>query len=531
MIEAAESIIKSLEIEGVDVVFGYPGAMIMPLYEKLCESKIRHVLMRSETAAGHAASGYARMKGTAGVCFATSGPGAVNLIQPLATAYADSIPIIAFTGQVAVRDIGTDAFQEADITGAAEPFVKYSYLVKDAKDLPHIIKEAFYIAKSGRNGPVLIDLPVDVQRELIEFNYPESIAVRTYKPTVKANMMQIKRIAAALEAAQKPLIIAGGGIFGGGAVNEFRQFIKKAGFPVVTTMMGLGLLPEHDPKSLGMIGLYGKKSANLAVKNADLLCLIGARVGDRAVRAEDFQSHDKTIIHIDVDPAEIGKNIKTDIPLVGECKYILNELTEIITKKCDFIPPKTLPQPKEDFTDFAVFLNPKRLINAISEVCGENTVVAADAGQNQIWAARNFTVKNGRFIVSGGMGTMGYSIPAAIGVSIAEPLREIFVFCGDGSFQMMMGELAVIRNEKLPLKIILMNNSRLGMVYEAQKEINGSFTDLSGGNPDFIKIAEAYGIDSMRISDNDDIKRAVEFLSSGGAKLLECIISEEETTK
>ncbi len=331
MISAARAMVKCLENEGISVVFGYPGAAICPFYDELARSEIKHVLVRHEANGGHAASGYARMTNKPAVCIATSGPGATNLLTAIATAYADSVPLICITGQVSTDSIGCDVFQEVDITGAAEPFVKHSYLVKDAAQLPRIFKEAFYIAGTGRKGPVLIDVPQDVQTALIDFEYPETVTMRTYKPTVKGNPMQIKKICEALEQSKKPLICAGGGIFLAGAEDELRAFVEKSGIPAVSTMMGLSLFPSKHPLYQGMLGMHGVRSANYAVSSCDTLIIAGARVGDRAVRSPISLADGKKIIHIDIDPAEIGKNIPVDIPLVGDCKAILSEMTEKIS--------------------------------------------------------------------------------------------------------------------------------------------------------------------------------------------------------
>ncbi len=536
MIKAAEAMVKCLEKEGIKVVFGYPGAAICPFYDELFRSDIRHVLVRHEANAGHAASGYSRITGKPAVCIATSGPGATNLLTAIATAYSDSIPIIAITGQVSTDQIGCDVFQEADITGAAEPFIKYSYLIKDAKELPKVFKEAFHIAGTGRPGPVLIDVPVDIQNTLIDFTYPETVELRSYKPTVKGNTLQIKRVCDALAKSERPLICAGGGVFSAGATKELREFAEKTQIPAVSTMMGLSLFPSEHPLYFGMLGMHGMKSANIAVSKCDTMILIGAKVGDRAVTSPEFLAQTKKIIHIDIDPAEIGKNIKTDIPLVGDCRNILSQLCEHIsvidrTTWIDELKNISNNIPVQNETEG--YINPKMFLRKLSEAMPENTVCCADVGQNQIWTCNNFIIKNGRFLTSGGMGTMGYSIPCAVGAKMADMSNEVIAVCGDGSFQMQMMELATIVQEKLPIKIILMRNNKLGMVRELQTKLYkdhqiGVHLD---GSPDFVALTNAYGIPSERVTSyaeaDDAIKRLV---SAEGPYFIECNVYKYETS-
>lgn len=537
-IKAAEAMVKCLEQEGVKVVFGYPGAAICPFYDELYKSDIHHVLVRHEANAGHEASGYARITNKPAVCIATSGPGATNLITAIATAYADSIPIICITGQVSTDQIGCDVFQEADITGSAMPFVKHSYLVKNAEELPRIFREAFHIAGTGRRGPVLIDVPVDVQQTLISYEPVEEISMRTYKPTVKGNTMQAKKIAKALDEAKKPLICAGGGVFASDAVDELIAFAEKSGIPAVSTMMGISIFPTEHPLYMGMLGMHGVKTANSAVNECDTLILIGARVGDRAVRSPSFLAENKKIIHIDIDPAEIGKNIDVDIPLVGDCKTILTELNEYIEKKdrSEWVSELNRVKnsvPTENETEG--FINPKMFIRKLSDALPDNSVCVADVGQNQIWACNNFNIKkNGRFLTTGGMGTMGYSVPAAIGAKMADPKNEVVVICGDGSFQMQMMELATIVQENIAVKIIIMRNNRLGMVRELQTKSycdNQIAVRLTDGNPDFAMLAKAYGIDSMSVSNvNEAVEAIKKLVSSEKAFLLEVNVSKNEST-
>lgn len=534
--QAAEAMVKCLELEGIKVVYGYPGAAICPFYDKLFDSGLHHVLVRHEVNAGHAANGYARISGRPAVCTATSGPGALNLITAVATAYMDSVPLICITGQVSTDQIGSDVFQEADITGAVMPFVKHSYLVKNAADIPRIFKEAFYIAGTGRKGPVLIDVPIDVQNTEIEFDYPESISMRTYKPTVKGNPMQLKKIAEAVSKSKRPLICAGGGIFLANAKEELINFSEKTGIPAVSTMMGVSLFPSEHPQYFGMIGMHGQKTANEAVSRCDTIILLGARAGDRAVTAPGFTDKDKQIIHIDIDPAEIGKNVAAAFPLVGDCKNVLTSLTELIGEAGCKEWVKELSEvkntvPTEEET--GGFVNPKLFLRNLSSVMPDNTICVADVGQNQIWTCTNFIIKKGRLLVNGGMGTMGYAIPAAVGAKMASPNSEVVAICGDGGFQMQMMELATIMQEKLAVKIILMKNKRLGMVRELQTKI---YEDRQAavrlkGDPDFVELARSYGIPAERVETMAEANGAAERMKNAdGPYFIECNVYKYETS-
>ncbi len=528
----ADAIIKCLEAEGVTTVFGYPGVAICPFYNSILESDIRTILIRTEQNAAHAASGMARITGKPGVCAVTSGPGATNVITGIATAFADSIPLICITGQVNSELLGSDVFQEADITGAVESFVKYSYLVRNAKDIPRIFKEAFHIANTGRKGPVLIDVPIDVQNAPVDkFVYPQEINMRTYKPTVKGNMVQIKKVVKELEKAKKPLLCVGGGVLLSEAEGEIRAFSKKFGIPVVSTMMGIGVMPTNDPLYFGMVGNNGKPYANKAIQDCDLLIMVGARVADRAVNQPEIITRNKVLVHIDVDPAEIGKNAGPTIPLVGDAKHIFEDfLAQEISCECTAwvkeleglrvtMAPKRTPNP--DYVDPAAF------ITMLSEKMDDNGIYVADVGQNQIWSCAYHVVKNGRFMTSGGMGTMGYSIPAAMGAKLAAPNRQVIAVCGDGSFQMSMMELATMRQHNVPVKIIVIANKYLGMVRQYQHftyKDHYSVVDLDG-SPDLEKLVSAYGMKYLRL---ENMKKAnsvlKEFLKNDESVLLECIV-------
>lgn len=539
-LSGAQTIVKALELEGVDVVFGYPGAAICPFYDALMDSKINHILTRHEQGAAHAASGYARATGRTGVCVVTSGPGATNLITGIADAYMDSTPLVAITGQVSSEMIGRDVFQEADITGATDPFCKHNYLVKDTKDLPRVLKEAFYIASTGRPGPVLIDVPIDVQMGEIKFEYPESVDIKGYKPNYLGHSLQIKKIAKAIETAKKPVICAGGGIINSDASKELLELSQKCGIPVATTLMGSGAVPYDYELSLGMVGTHGVYAANYAVNNADLLIIVGARVADRAISNPRQIAKKKQIVHIDIDPAEIGKNIEVSIPVVGDVKQVLKELVDISQKgySDDWIntiqTKKSEHRLEPDSKSATGFVNPKYVLSVLTGLLGDNDIITTEVGQNQIWAANYFGVRRPRkFISSGGLGTMGYGLPAAVGAKIGCPDSQVVCVGGDGSFQMNMQELGTIKQNRLGIKVILFNNSRLGMVRELQKlkYCGRYFQVFLEENPDFIKLFDAYGLKGRRIDDNSQVEGALkEMLANEGAYLLECKIDPEEST-
>lgn len=540
-ITGAQAIIKALELENVEVMFGYPGAAICPFYDALLDSGIKHVLTRHEQGAAHAASGYARVTGRTGVCVATSGPGATNLITGIATAYMDSIPVVAITGQVASGLIGRDVFQEADITGATAPFCKHNYLVKKAEDLPRIMKEAFHIASTGRPGPVVIDVPIDIQNRTLDFKYPENVEIRGYKPTYKGHAMQIKKVAEAIANAKAPVVCAGGGIITANASAEFTEFIEKFRVPVAATLMGIGSIPSKHELFYGMVGSHGSYAANYAVHNADLLIILGARVGDRAMGAAGKIAQKAKIIHIDIDPAEIGKNIDVSIPVVGDVKLILKDLLDRAGSGADSGAwLETLNRHRLQHTGIirddagSGFVNPKYLLSILSEYLEEDAVITTEVGQNQIWAANNLYVRKPRtFITSGGLGTMGYGLPSAVGAKLGKPGSKVIAVSGDGSFQMSMQELGTMKQESLGIKIIVFNNSRLGMVRELQKNLHGGRYSqvFMEHNPDFVKLVGAYGFKGEKISGNADVRSALgRMLSDDEPYLLECIVDPGEST-
>ena len=533
--------VECLKAEGVTKIFGIPGVAIAPFYEALYENpEITHILVRQEQAAGHAASGYARITRKPAVCVTSSGPGATNLITALATANADSIPLIAITGQVDSSLLGHDVFQEADMRGSTESFVKYSYLVRNANDIPRIFKEAFHVASTGRMGPVLIDIPCDVQRmELSKaFRYPEEVKMRGYKPSVMGNGQQLAKVTAAINRAKKPLICAGGGVILGNGEEVVRRFCEKHQIPLVSTMMGIGTIAKSHPLYFGMLGNNGKPYANKAVSNADLLMIVGARVADRAVPKPEKLERRLNVIHIDIDSAEIGKMLGPTIPLVGDIRHIFDALLEadIHTDTKEWL--QELEEFKHTTVDHRVFsdkkVNPMTLVQTLSEKMDEDAVYVADVGQNQLWSADNYVMKSGRFLTTGGMGTMGYSIPAAIGAKMAEPSRQVVAVCGDGAFQMSMFELATIAVNQVAVKILVLRNEYLGLVREHQEKVyQGHYFGVQlHAFPHFDKLAEAYDMAYFHADSNEGLEEKLDrFLSCPKAAIMVCDIDSANNTK
>ena len=534
----ADAMVKCLQDQGIKVVFGYPGVAIAPFYNSLYNSDIKSVLVRQEQNGGHAASGYGRVTRKPSVCIATSGPGATNLITGLATAYADSIPMVAITGQVSTKLLGKDVFQEADITGCCEPFVKYSYLVKDVNDIPRIFKEAFYIASTGRQGPVLIDVPIDIQKQEFDYVEPGEISIRGYKPKVKGHIVQIKKVVEAIQKAKKPLICAGGGVILGHAEHVLQEFCEKNGIPVVTTMMGVGSMPKRHPLFFGMVGTNGKPYANRALAQCDLLIIVGARVNDRAVVAPSRLEQNRLIIHIDIDTAEIGKNIGPTIPLVGDAKLIFESLLEYDIQPDYGTWVEDLRVVKKNCVDNRTFhegfINPCLFVEHLTERMDEDAIYVADVGQNQLWSADNYVMKKGRFLTTGGFGTMGYAIPAAIGAKMAVPGRQVVAVCGDGSFQMSFNELATMLQNDIKVKIIVMKNMYLGLVREYQyNNYNEHYIAVELGDiPNLEKIAQAYDMDYFHVKSMEKMDRMIdEFLACENSALMVCHVYRYDKVK
>ncbi len=517
----AQALLESLKLEGVDIIFGYPGGQILPTYDALYSFKdIKHILVRHEQGAAHMADGYARATGKVGVCLATSGPGATNLVTGIATAYMDSVPMVAITGQVSSTLLGKDSFQEADVIGITQPITKHNYLIKDGDDVPRIVKEAFHIARTGRPGPVLIDITRDAQHKKIKFKYPDKVDLPGYKPNLKGHPRQIKAAAKMIGIARKPVIYAGGGVIASGADKELLDFAEKTNIPVTTTMMGKGAFPDHHPLALQMLGMHGTAYANYSVQECDLLISIGARFDDRVTgHIERFAPHAK-IIHIDIDPAEIGKNVRVDVPIVGDAKQILKDFIEIIEidkgKHTSWLAQiddwkKKYPLAYKESGDT---LRPQRIIQEIGNLTREReTIIVTEVGQNQMWSAQFFKFDRPRqLMTSGGLGAMGYGFPAAIGAQFGRPGALVFDIAGDGSIQMNIQEMATAVNHRLPIKIIVLDNCFLGMVRQWQEllyERRYSETNLCN-NPDLVKIAEAYGAAGMRVTKTEEVRGALE---------------------
>ena len=543
----ADAIVKCLEKEGVEYVFGYPGVAITPFFNSILDTDIKTILVRQEQNAAHEASGYARITGKVGVAVVTSGPGATNLITGIATAFADSIPLVCITGQVDSSMMGSDVFQEVDVSGACESFVKYSYIVRKAADIPRIVKEAFHIASTGRRGPVLIDLPIDVQNsEIRKFEYPETVNIRTYKPTVAGHAVQIKRVIRELQRAKRPIICAGGGVHLSGAKEELRAFVEKNDIPVVCTMMGLGVLPTDHFLFYGMVGNNGQAYGNRAMNDADMIIMVGARVADRSISQPDLIMENKVLVHIDVDPAEIGKNAGPTIPLVGDIRHVFEEFNKaaitadysLWIDKLDGYKDDTQNASRRKRHMFsstlteeeinALMVNPEIFIKRLSRAMEKDAVYVADVGQNQLWSCANCVIREGRLLTSGGMGTMGYAVPAAIGAKLGAPEKQVVAVCGDGGFQMTMMELATMKQYNVPVKIVVLRNNVLGLVRQYQHftyQDRFSVIDLGDSIPDFSKIAEAYGIRYQQIAAVEDMDSGIEqLLADKESVLLEVII-------
>ena len=532
----AQILLDGLVKEGVDVVFGILGGAVLPLYDTLPQfPQIHHVLVRHEQCAAHAAEGYARASGKVGVCFATSGPGATNLVTGIANAYLDSTPMVAITGQVARRFIGKDSFQEVDITGITLPITKHNYLMRDTAALAKTVKEAFYIARTGRPGPVLIDIPKDVFTEEIEYHAPGKVDISSYKVNMKGHPAQIQKAAAMINEAQKPLIIAGRGVIISEASPELKELAEKAQIPVVTTLLGLGSFPESHVLSYRWLGMHGMAYANLAVNNADVIIAIGMRFDARATSEVNTFARNAKIIHIDIDPAEIGKNVAVDVPIVGDVKAVLMPLIKLInpTQHGDWLHQLDIwrrEHPSTDIRETNTVL-PQYVIHQIHEATKGEAIIVTGVGQNQMWSAQHFLFNTPNSLISsGGLGTMGFGLPAAVGVKMGRPEATVWCIDGDGSFQMTLHELATIVQEKLAIKIAIMNNGFLGLVRQWQEllyEKRFVATPLFG--PDFVKVAEAYGIPGLKVRRKDEVIPAIsKAMAYAGPFLIDFGIEPEE---
>ncbi len=516
-LKGAQIIIESLNKEGVEVMFGYPGGVVIPIFHYLFDAPFRFILSRHEQGAVHAADGYARATGKPGVVIATSGPGATNLVTGIATANMDSIPLVIFTGQVSTETIGNDAFQEADVTGITRPITKHNYLVNDVKDLPRVIKEAFHIATTGRPGPVLIDVPVNISNAETEYDYPDRVNLRSYKPVYEGHAGQIKKACKLIEQAKRPVVYAGGGVVISNAFEELREFIKKTGIPITTTLLGLGIYPETDPLSLEMLGMHGTYYANHAVHESDLLIAIGARFDDRVTgKITEFIPEAK-VIHIDIDPASVSKSVQVDVPIVGNAKNVLKEMNKIVAAPCIDEWVSHLEKMKKEnpltYVDSDASIKPQYVVEKIYELTKGDAIICTEVGQNQMWAAQFYKYTQPRsFISSGGLGTMGFGFPAAIGAQLGRPDKRVIDIAGDGSIQMNIQEMIVAVQHRLPVIIAILNNGFLGMVRQWQQlfyDKRYSHTCINC-QPDFVKLAEAYGAVGIRVDKKEDVIPAIE---------------------
>ncbi|MBI4977861.1 MAG: biosynthetic-type acetolactate synthase large subunit [Spirochaetes bacterium] len=551
----AEMIVEALRKEGVEYLFAYQGGVVIPIFDALAKQQdIKVIIPRHEQGAAHAADGYARVTGKVGVCLATSGPGATNLVTGIANAYMDSIPMVAITGQVATMMIGNDAFQEADLTGITRTITKHNYLVRDVKDLPRILKEAFYIARTGRPGPVLVDMPADVVKAALTQEYPETVDIRSYKPNYKGHPRQIKQAAAMIMAAKRPVIMGGAGVIHAGGSDVLRAFVKKTGIPITTTLLGLGIYPTEDELFLGMPGMHGLFAANHALTESDLIISVGARFDDRVTgKLESFAPHAK-VIHIDIDPTSVSKSVAVDIPIIGDAKMVLDELITDVSA-CDIGEWKArVMQWKKDnplkYDHEGEIIKPQFVLETLSRIAPPDALVATDVGQHQMWTAQFYQFKHPRqLITSGGLGTMGFGLPAAIGAQLGSPEKKVLLISGDGSIQMNIQELATISNYDLPVKIIILNNHYLGMVRQWQELFfgknyastclqkktscppgcNSPTEDCPMYVPNFVKLADAYGIAAACVSKKSDVEAALKkALDHKGAYLLDVQTAREE---
>lgn len=538
VISGSEILLRSLLLEGVECVFGYPGGAVLYIYDALYGFKdFHHLLTRHEQGAIHAADGYARATGKVGVCIATSGPGATNTVTGIATAFMDSVPLVVITGNVVSSLIGTDAFQEADITGITMPITKHSYLVRRVEDLPRIIHEAFHIANTGRKGPVLIDIPKDVSANKTLFEPVQTINLRGYNPTVVPNRLQLDKLAAAIQEAERPVIIAGGGVVYSGGHEQLFEFVNKTQIPITTTLLGLGAFPSGHELWMGMPGMHGTYTANQSIQQSDLLINIGARFDDRVTgKLDGFAPHAK-VAHIDIDPAEIGKNVHADIPIVGDVKTVLEMLNPLVSRadKADAWRAQVQRLKAEKplkYKDSDTVLKPQWVIEMLNETTGGEAIITTDVGQHQMWTAQYYKFNQPRsWITSGGLGTMGFGFPAAIGAQMGHPDRLVISINGDGGMQMCAQELAICAINNIPVKVVVINNQVLGMVRQWQEIIyDNRYSHINlEGSPDFVKLAEAYGVKGLRATNKEEARRVwQEALDTPEPVLVEFVVSKEE---
>ncbi|MCY4386516.1 MAG: biosynthetic-type acetolactate synthase large subunit [Desulfurellaceae bacterium] len=544
----AQITIESLLAEGADTIFGYPGGAILPTYDALVQNPaLRHILVRHEQGAAHMAEGYARVSGRPGVVLVTSGPGATNTVTGIADAYMDSTPLVVICGQVPTNMIGNDAFQEADVTGITRPCTKHNYLIRDVNDIAQTIKEAFHIAGSGRPGPVLIDLPKDVQTAEAPFSYPETVSLRGYKPTLKGNIRQIERALEVIEQAERPLFYVGGGVQWSGASEALIELVRGLKIPITTTVMALGVYPSDDPLSLGMLGMHGGYWTNMAVQNCDALIAVGARFDDRVTgRTSDFAPKAEKIVHIDIDPSSISKNIKVDVPIVGDIKEVLQVMLGKVKTREQLAPRQKIwgewrqhimawkqekPLPYQTQGPDGEIL-PRGVLEEINQITGGDAIVVTDVGQHQMWAAQMMKFTQPRsWLTSGGLGTMGYGLPAGIGAHFAAPDRQVVVISGDGSIQMNIQELSAAVQYNVPVKVIILNNHYLGMVRQWQEKFyeerySHSYMDAM---PDFVKLAEAYGAKGFRAEKSSELSATLRAaFAETGPVLVEVVIPKSE---
>jgi acetolactate synthase-1/2/3 large subunit len=533
----SDLLIQALKKEGVELIFGYPGGAVLPIYDALYKNPIRHILTRHEQGAIHAAEGYARVSGKPGVVFGTSGPGATNLITGIADAMMDSLPLVVFTGQVGQNVIGTDAFQEADVIGITMPITKHNYQVQKIEDLPRIVKEAFHIASTGRPGPVVVDIPKNISANPGLYIEDQPIHLPGYQPNVTPNMLQVQKLVEAIHHAKRPVILAGAGILHSRATEDFLQFVNQTQIPVVTTLLGIGTLPVSHPLQFGMAGMHGSYAANMAICEADLLINIGARFDDRLTGNLGFFAPNATVAHIDIDPAEIGKNVKTPIPIVSDAKFALEQVNQFEFNRND--SSEWVAHLKEYQENYPYWeseengtLTPQHVIKTLHEITEGKAVVTTDVGQHQMWAAQyyGFDAPH-RWVTSGGLGTMGFGFPAAIGAQLAEPDELVVAIVGDGGFQMTLQELSVLQELSLPVKIVIVNNQSLGMVRQWQeafyeKRYSESLIPIQ---PDFVKLADSYGIQGYKVENEAQLQDVFrETLHTKDPVLIDCRVKQEE---